>query len=167
MDFFYENIQVTKKRRVHFHEWMLEVHSRLHDLRRTDVKREVTDPVAYVTEQMLSQCWLLCLDEFQVTDVADALLLRRLFTAMFEKGAVVVATSNRPPEDLYKNGLQRKLFLPFIDLIIERCQVHSLMASKTDYRMIKVKQKVKPLHEKNDISIHRLKQSPKICICFL
>lgn len=137
MDFFFENAPIDRKRRVHFHEWMLEVHDRLHRLKQSKID---TDILEYLTQQMLQQSWLICFDEFQVTDVADALLVRRLFTSMFQKGAVIVATSNRHPNDLYKNGLQRDLFLPFIHLLQDKCIVHSLLDSTTDYRALKAQQ---------------------------
>ena len=82
--------------RRHFHEWILDIHSRLHTLKKAEIS---DDPIEYLTEQMIQQSWLICFDEFQVTDVADALLVRRLFTSMFEKGAVMVATSNRRPRE--------------------------------------------------------------------
>ena len=123
--------------RRHFHEWILDIHSRLHTLKKAEIS---DDPIEYLTEQMIQQSWLICFDEFQVTDVADALLVRRLFTSMFEKGAVMVATSNRHPRDLYKGGLQRDLFLPFIDLLQDKCEVHSLSESAKDYRVIKAQQ---------------------------
>ena len=90
-----------------------------------------------ITNELMDEAYLLCFDEFQVTDIADALILKSLFESMLAKGAIVVATSNRPPEDLYKNGLQRSLFLPFIKTLNDSTNVHSLMESSRDYRILK------------------------------
>ncbi|KAL4116476.1 hypothetical protein PRIC2_011929 [Phytophthora ramorum] len=95
------------------------------------------DPIPHIADKLLQDSWLLCFDEFQMTDVVDAPILRRLFSALLERGFVMVATSNRPPSELYKNGLQRELFVPFIDLLGERCNVVSLEDSTTDYRVLK------------------------------
>jgi protein AFG1 len=92
------------------------------------------DPIPLVVAEMMRESWLYCFDEMQCSDIADAMILRRLFEGLMSQGAVVVATSNRIPDDLYKNGLQREFFVPFIHLIHERCTVHHL-ASKTDYRL--------------------------------
>merc|ERR1719387_264763 len=92
------------------------------------------DLVAQVASEMLSEAWLLCFDEFQVTHISDAIIMKRLFSILFERGATIVATSNRPPEDLYLNGLNRQLFTPFIPIVKERCDVHDIQ-SATDYRL--------------------------------
>lgn len=136
MDLFYEALpEQYKKRRVHFNNFMIDVHKRLHRIKGTKVRGD--NPVAHVARDLVSEAYILCFDEFQVTDVADAMILKGLFSEMFEYGAIVIATSNRPPSDLYKNGLQRESFLPFIPLLSRRCKVHSLTESKTDYRLLK------------------------------
>lgn len=94
MDMFFDVVPIEKKRRVHFHKFMLDIHKKMHQLRK-EGRRE--DPIPFIADGLLRDSWLLCFDEFQVTDVADALLLRRLFSALLERGFVMVATSNRPP----------------------------------------------------------------------
>uniref|UniRef100_A0A7S2PJF2 EF-hand domain-containing protein n=1 Tax=Zooxanthella nutricula TaxID=1333877 RepID=A0A7S2PJF2_9DINO len=93
------------------------------------------DLVLQVANEMMNEAWLLCFDEFQVTHISDAIIMKRLFSILFERGAVVIATSNRPPEDLYLNGLNRPLFLPFIPMLRDFCDVHDI-ASQTDYRLM-------------------------------
>lgn len=131
MDMFYECVPGNNKRRVHFNSFMLEVHDRLHEKRKAGVRG---DPLPIIARELVQEGWLLCFDEFQVTDVGDAMIMQRLFGAMFDAGLVVVATSNRPPDDLYKGGLQRELFLPFIDELKGKTDVHPL-ESDTDYRL--------------------------------
>jgi len=133
MDLFYAQAPSSwKKRRVHFNQFMLEVHERLHRLRKEGHRG---DPLATVAEDLYQQAWLHCFDEFQVTDIADAMVLKRLFSGLLQRGSVMISTSNRPPEDLYLNGLQRDLFLPFIELLKERNRVHHI-DSPTDYRLV-------------------------------
>jgi len=172
MDLFLDHVPIKKKRRVHFHEWMIEVHEKLHRLqKKNSLVREkansvwtaeaamaqrkalkksgfdgshgktagggekADDLVAQVAQEMMDEAWLLCFDEFQVTHISDAIIMKRLFSILFEKGAVIVATSNRPPCDLYLNGLNRSLFLPFIPMLEERCEVHDI-DSAVDYRLL-------------------------------
>ncbi len=132
MDMFYRCQTTPRKRRVHFHSFMLELHRRMHELRSQGT---TGDPIPHITDEIVSECWLLCFDEFQVTDIADALVMRRLFSELWEKGLVVFATSNRPPDDLYYNGIQRELFVPFIAECKDRSTVHHLL-SPTDYRLM-------------------------------
>ena len=149
MDIFFNNIDINAKRRVHFHAFMAEIHDRIGAWRAAD-KREKRrhkaydrkapdDPMPPVAHDVAHEATLLCFDEFQVTDIADAMILGRLFEALFAKGVIVVATSNRPPDDLYKDGLNRQLFLPFIDLLKERLNVFELQAAQ-DYRLAKLEQ---------------------------
>ena len=130
MDLFFAHADVAPKRRVHFHEFMIEIHAAIHAHRAVSGD----DPIPAVAAQVAATARLLCFDELQVRDVADAAILSRLFTALFDAGVSVVATSNRPPKDLYKDGLNRQLFLPFIALIEARLDVLSLNGP-TDYRL--------------------------------
>ncbi|HKG76106.1 MAG TPA: cell division protein ZapE [Beijerinckiaceae bacterium] len=139
MDLFFESLAVGRKRRAHFHAYMAEVHERIHDwrqkLKRGEVKGD--DPIRPVAAALAEEAWVLCFDEFAVTDIADAMILGRLFTALFEHGVVVVATSNVEPDRLYEGGLNRALFLPFIGLLKERMEVATL-DSRTDFRLEKL-----------------------------
>jgi cell division protein ZapE len=130
MDLFYSHAEVTPKRRVHFHEFMLEVHGLLHAER----QKGGPDPIPPVAAQIAAGARLLAFDEMQVKDIADAAILSRLFTALFGHGVTIVTTSNRVPTDLYKDGLNRHLFLPFIALIQRQCAVIAL-DGPTDYRL--------------------------------
>jgi cell division protein ZapE len=139
MDLFFEASPVVRKRRAHFHEFMADVHERVHvyrqKLKRGEIKGD--DPIAAVAAGIAEEAWLLCFDEFHVTDIADAMILGRLFTRLFEHGVVVVATSNVAPGDLYRDGLNRELFLPFIALLQQRMTVMRLDA-RTDFRLEKL-----------------------------
>jgi cell division protein ZapE len=139
MDLFYEASPVKRRRRAHFHEFMIDVHERVHALRQKMKAGEHADqdPIEVVAKDLASEAWLLCFDEFHVTDIADAMILGRLFTQMFARGVVVVATSNVAPADLYKDGLNRALFVPFIHMLEERMDIVRL-ASRTDFRLEKL-----------------------------
>ena len=129
MDLFAEHTEITAKRRVHFHAFMQEVHHAMHAAR----QRQVEDTLAPFAEETLAKLRLLAFDEMQISDITDAMIVGRLFEKLLAGGMVIVTTSNRPPEDLYKNGLNRALFLPFIALLRDRLQVVEL-ASPHDYR---------------------------------
>jgi cell division protein ZapE len=139
MDLFFQESRIAHKRRTHFHEFMANVHERIYDFRRNIARGEIADAdVIHLTAtSIFEEAWLLCFDEFHVTDIADAMILGRLFARLFELGTVVVATSNVAPEDLYKGGLNRVLFLPFIEQIEARMDVLRLDA-RTDFRMEKL-----------------------------
>jgi cell division protein ZapE len=138
MDLFFEHAPVANKRRVHFHAFMIEVHDAVHTWRQDASRKSDRDPLPQIAEQIAADTWLLCFDEFHVTNIADAMILGRLFTALFENGVVVVTTSNFAPDELYKNGLQRARFLPFIELLKQRLDCLEL-ASPTDYRLARLK----------------------------
>jgi cell division protein ZapE len=140
MDLFFQHSSVVHKRRAHFHEFMAEVHERIYGFRQNIGRGEIADGdvIALTAASIFDEAWLLCFDEFHVTDIADAMILGRLFAKLFELGTVVVATSNVAPTDLYKGGLNRALFLPFIAQISDHMQVLRLEA-RTDFRMEKLK----------------------------
>lgn len=129
MDMFVESLSDTPVRRVHFHAFMQEVHTALHHAR----ARGAEDAITPVAQEMTKGLRLLALDEMQITDITDAMIVGRLFEALFAAGVVVVTTGNRPPDELYKGGLNRQIFLPFIELLKDRMVVHEL-ASPRDYR---------------------------------
>ncbi len=138
MDLFYRLVPVTAKRRVHFHEFMNEVHEAIAAFRADNPgTKGARDPIPAVARPITRSVRLLCFDEFFVSDITDAMLLKRLFECLFDAGVVVVATSNIPPEKLYWNGLNRQLFTPFIDLLKAHADVYNLDAD-TDYRREKL-----------------------------
>jgi len=139
MDFFFEASPVVRKRRAHFHEFMLDVHERVHVFRQRMKAGEHAgeDPISLTARELAQETWLLCFDEFHVTDIADAMILGRLFAQLFERGVVLVATSNLPPGELYKDGLNRALFVPFIHMLEERTEIMRLDA-RTDFRLEKL-----------------------------
>ena len=140
MDMFFDTVETPRKRRAHFHAFMADVHARLNEWRQARKRGEVEgeDPIGPVSSDLAREASLLCFDEFSVRDIADAMILSRLFTALLAAGVVVVATSNVAPDELYKDGLNRALFLPFIALIEARLDVVELDA-RTDYRLEKLK----------------------------
>ena len=139
MDLFFHQCAIEHKRRAHFHEFMAEVHERIYGYRQNIARGEIADGdvIALTANAIFDQAWLLCFDEFHVTDIADAMILGRLFTKLFELGTVVVATSNVAPDDLYKGGLNRALFVPFIAQISDHMDVLRLDA-RTDFRLEKL-----------------------------
>jgi cell division protein ZapE len=147
MDIFFNNSAASPKRRVHFHEFMAETHARIAAFRALDDKarkrraglnrQAPDDPMPPVAHDIAREAKLLCFDEFQVTDIADAMILGRLFEALFARGVVIVATSNRHPDDLYAGGLNRQLFLPFIDTLKARLDIVELAAAR-DYRLARL-----------------------------
>lgn len=142
MDLFYETAPAAKKRRTHFHVFMGEVHRLIGVWRKGDVvarkarfgQHKGDDPIVPVADLVAAEARLICFDEFQVTDIADAMILGRLFETLFARGVTLVATSNRRPDELYRNGINRQLFLPFIDLLQSRVEVVAI-AGPHDYRL--------------------------------
>ncbi|WP_048644983.1 cell division protein ZapE [Nitratireductor soli] len=139
MDLFFELVPVEHKRRAHFNDFMADVHDRIgrHRAALKAGETRETDPIPPVAAALAKNAWVLCFDEFTVTDIADAMILSRLFSALFERGVVLVATSNVAPDDLYRDGLNRGLFLPFIGILKQHARVLKLDAD-TDYRLRKL-----------------------------
>lgn len=169
MDLFFDAAPVSKKRRVHFHQFLQELQARItHERERKDA-----DPLPRVAKALAKQTRLLCFDELQVTDVGDAMILGRLFDGLFAEGVVMVATSNRHPDDLYKNGLNRQLFEPFIELIKDTLDVHELDSGR-DYRLEQLEAAPVYYHplgsEANsamDTAFKRLTRGAKVQTCIL
>jgi cell division protein ZapE len=157
MDLFFAACPVQRKRRVHFHEFMADVHERVHAYRQKLKYGELTngDPIKRTGDDIAAEAWLLCFDEFQVTDIADAMILGRLFTHLFARGVVVVATSNIEPRELYQGGLNRALFLPFIALLEQHMEVMRLSA-RADFRLEKLAGQpvwYAPMDEEADVAL--------------
>jgi cell division protein ZapE len=141
MDLFFADAPVAKKRRVHFNEFMLEVQERLHRRRQELIAKGASpesDTIVPIAREIAGETRLLCFDEFQVTNIADAMILGRLFETLFDEGLTVIATSNRAPDDLYKDGLQRDRFLPFIELLKQRLEILELGGAQ-DYRLGRIR----------------------------
>jgi cell division protein ZapE len=142
MDLFFDSAPVAKKRRAHFHAFMAEVHEHINAWRKGDAaerkarfgQHKGDDPIAPTADLIAADARLLCFDELQVTDIADAMILGRLFEALFAQGVTLVATSNRPPDDLYKDGLNRQLFVPFIEMLKEKLEVVAVRGP-VDFRL--------------------------------
>lgn len=141
MDMFFDALPHKRKRRAHFNDFMQDAQERIHAYREAFKKGEVSaeDPIPEIARELADEAVILCFDEFTVTDIADAMILGRLFEVMFQEGVVIIATSNVEPQNLYKDGLNRNLFLPFIDLLNEHVDVFKLEAP-TDYRLQKLDQ---------------------------
>ncbi len=161
MDLFFETAPVERKQRVHFHQFMLDAHDFMHRWRKENTGKkgkEDDDPIPPLAGDIAERAWLLCFDEFHVVDVADAMILGRLFTALFDLGVVVVATSNWAPDDLYKDGLNRARFLPFIDLLKERLDILEL-EGETDYRLARITGMKVYHHPLNKAALSALEQA--------
>ncbi|OBZ94355.1 ATPase [Pararhizobium polonicum] len=139
MDLFFETVPIQRKRRAHFHEFMADVHDRIfkHRQKLKNGETRQADPIPPVASEIFAEARLLCFDEFSVTDIADAMILSRLFNELFAKGCVLVATSNVEPVNLYREGLNRELFLPFVGLLKAHADIVPLDAG-TDYRLAKM-----------------------------
>ena len=157
MDLFFEASTIEKKRRVHFHEFMQKIHEDLHEAR----KENISEAIRPVAQNIISQVKLLCFDEMQITDITDAMIVGRLFEFFFDAGVVIVSTSNRHPEELYRNGLNRSLFLPFIKMITQKLDVLNL-DSTTDHRQNTSSKNVSYFYPLNEVTFNRIEQLWKI-----
>eukprot|EP00347_Sterkiella_histriomuscorum_P005559 403356147 len=156
MDLFFETLNIDAKRKLHYNEFMLEIHKQEHKLNK-ELKGQSTDTIHKVGKVFCQDIIFFCIDEFQVLDIADAMILKRLFESFWEQKLLVLFTSNRPPEDLYLNGLQRFLFMPFIDLLNEKSHVINL--SSIDYRLLnamKMDSYYHPTGKDTDIKLEQL-----------
>ncbi len=147
MDLFHLAVGFTPRRRIHFHQFMAEAHERIARGRATTDG----DPIPYVAAEIAGEAQLLCFDEFHVTDIADAMILGRLFKALFERGVIVVATSNVPPDRLYWNGLNRQLFMPFVAMLEDKLDVLEIAAAK-DYRLDKLQGQTLYFHPADEMA---------------
>lgn len=129
MDIFYESLPIREKKRIHFHQFMKQIHDQL------ALRGKGEDPLQEIAKEVVSHSRVLCLDEFVVTDIGDAMLIGRLLTVLFQQGTILVTTSNSPPDELYKDGLQRDNFLPAIEQLKQHCDICNLDGGK-DYRML-------------------------------
>jgi cell division protein ZapE len=162
MDLFFAEAPVKLKQRVHFNSFMTDVHAQIHAERQ---REESSDPIPPVAETIAKRARLLCFDEFQVSDVADAMILGRLFEQLFDRGVVIVATSNTPPDRLYEDGLNRQLFLPFIDMIRQRLEIVELNGP-LDFRLQRLAGLdvyLQPLGPKSDAAMNAAWQSLTDC----
>ncbi len=158
MDLFFELAPVEAKVRRHFHVFMADVHARVHEARKAIAAGSGHDPVEQVADALAREMHLICFDEFAVTDIADAMILGRLFGKLFDRGVTLVATSNVEPDRLYEDGINRDHFLPFIALLKERCEVLRL-GSPTDYRLRTLARGdvwFSPLGRETDVAMDRL-----------
>ena len=136
-DLFFGGLPVQRKRRVHFHQFMLEIHERIHAAREAGDARSTRDVISHIGAELAKEAEVLCFDEMQVTDVADAMIAEKLFASCWDAGMILVATSNRPPRDLYEGGLNREYFLPFVDRLEDQCTVLEVV-SGTDHRRLRM-----------------------------
>ncbi|MBA4097531.1 MAG: cell division protein ZapE [Rhodospirillum sp.] len=156
MDLFFATAPIERKRRVHFHAFMLEVQETLHRWRQDKDGKD--DVIAALADKIAGEATLLCFDEFHVSNIADAMILGRLFEALFDRGVVVVATSNWEPDDLYQGGLQRDRFLPFIALIKDKLDILELDAAR-DYRLQRIKDMRTYFHPLGDLAARHMTDS--------
>ncbi|MFZ4762491.1 MAG: cell division protein ZapE [Alphaproteobacteria bacterium] len=148
MNLFFQAAPLTEKKRIHFHGFMLEIHAHLHALA-SNGKHSTNQRLEIIATSLIKQCRLLCLDEMEISDIADAMLVGRLFSLLLQKGMVLITTSNAEPDALYKNGLQRELFLPFIALLKEKLKVIAL-DNGIDYRTARIMEQQLLLYPMND-----------------
>ncbi len=148
MDLFSNSTGIKNVRRVHFHAFMQETHALIREQRE---QSKIGDPIIYVAKTIFSETKILCFDEFQVNDAADAMIIQRLFAKLFELGLVVVSTSNQPPDDLYLGGINRDLFLPFIKLLKTKCKIFKIDGEK-DYRLEKLVKNKVYFHPHNEVN---------------